>query len=441
MGRYLLSNGGFLYPMIQLIHDKIAQLGLNSHLAFPLAYAALVLGILFVAVVADWVTKRLILRAIGKIIRRTRSRWDNIAFKKGIFSRLSHLTPAVIFYLSAPLLVMEDMSWTQSFAAFVQRVAQIYFVVILALVADATLNTIQRVYRDFEVAKNKPIRSYVQVAKIFLFFVFAVLVLSIILDRSPWAFLTGLGAMAAVIMLIFKDSILGFVASVQISAYDTIHIGDWIEMPKFGADGDVVELSLNTIKVQNWDKTIVSIPTSAVLTDSIKNWRGMSESGGRRIKRHINIDMNTIQFCNEEMLDRFSKIKYIAEYIQKKTEEIQSHNQGIPVDRAFLINGRHLTNFGTFRAYVESYLHHHEQIHDDMTFLVRHLQPTAEGIPIEIYVFTKDTRWPVYEGIQADIFDHILAVVPLFDLRVFQDTSGQNYKIDIVSMPGVAKGN
>jgi miniconductance mechanosensitive channel len=251
-------------------------------------------------------------------------------------------------------------------------------------------------------------------------------VIGTLMNKSPGALITGLGAVSAIILLIFRDSILGFVAGMQLTFNDMVRRGDWIEMPKYGADGDVIDVTLNTVKVQNWDKTVTMIPTYALVSDSFKNWRGMQDSGGRRIKRAINIDMNSVKFCTEEMIERFSKIQYITEYIREKEEELAEYNEVNKFDTSMLVNGRHMTNIGTFRAYIEAYLHHHPKIRQDMTFLIRHLRPTEHGIPIEIYVFSNDIVWAHYESIQADIFDHILAVIPEFDLRVFQRPSGRD---------------
>ena len=269
-----------------------------------------------------------------------------------------------------------------------------------------------------------PIKTVVQVLKLILYSVAAIAVISLLIGQSPSLLLGGLGAMTAVLMLIFKDAILGLVAGIQLSANQMVAPGDWIEMPKYGADGDVLEVALTTVKVKNWDKTITTIPTYALITESFKNWRGMSESGGRRIKRAINIDMGSIRFCDEEMLERFSKVQYIAEYLERKRHEISNWNAERNVDASDPLNGRQLTNLGTFRAYVVAYLRNHPVIHQEMTFLVRHLAPTEHGLPIEIYVFSRDQVWSNYEGIQADIFDHILAIAPAFDLRVYQSPTG-----------------
>jgi len=248
------------------------------------------------------------------------------------------------------------------------------------------------------------------------------------LNKTPIFLLSGVGALAAVMMLIFRDSILGFVAGIQLAANKMVAVGDWIEMPKYGADGDVLEVALTTVKVQNWDKTITTIPTYALISESFKNWRGMAESGGRRIKRSVSLDMSSIKFCDEEMLDRYRKIQYISEYIETKKIELEKFNQATEVDHASLANGRRMTNIGTFRAYVQAYLRNHPEINKDMTFLIRQLPPSENGLPIEIYVFSKDKVWANYEAIQADIFDHILAVVPEFDLRVYQNPTGADFQ-------------
>jgi miniconductance mechanosensitive channel len=259
-----------------------------------------------------------------------------------------------------------------------------------------------------------------------------IVAISIVIDQSPLILLSGLGALTAVILLIFKDSILGLVAGIQLVANDMVRPGDWIEMPKYGADGDVIEITLNTVKVQNWDKTITTIPTYALISDSFKNWRGMQESGGRRIKRAVYVDVSSVRFCTPEMTAKFSRIKVLEEYIARKQAEMREYNEKHGIDDAVLVNGRRMTNLGTFRAYLVEYLKRHPKIHQDMTFLVRHLQPTELGLPIEIYVCSNDQEWSNYEGIQADIFDHIFASLPEFGLRPFQSPTGS----DIASLGG-----
>jgi len=277
---------------------------------------------------------------------------------------------------------------------------------------------------DLPSARRRPIKGYLQLVKILAYVVGIVLMATTILGQSAAGILGGIGAMSAVLLLVFRDSILGVVASFQIGANDLVHLGDWIEMPNYGADGDVIDISLQTIKVQNWDKTISSIPIYALISDSFKNWRGMAESGGRRIKRSVSIDMRSVRFLTQEDIERFRRFSRLRSYLEAKLSEVESYNREHGIDTADSVSGRRLTNLGTFRAYVAAYLRDHPQIHNDMTFLVRHLPPGPTGIPVEIYVFSRDQAWANYEGIQADIFDHLLAVLPEFDLRVFQEPSG-----------------
>jgi miniconductance mechanosensitive channel len=256
----------------------------------------------------------------------------------------------------------------------------------------------------------------------------AILVISNLMGQSPVILLSGIGALSAVVMLVFKDSILGLVAGIQLTSNDMLRVGDWIEMPKYDADGSITDISLNTVKIQNWDKTITTIPTYAMISDSFKNWRGMQNSGGRRIKRSIYIDTNSISFCTPEMIEQFEKIQYLENYILTKQKEINDYNVRYKIDRSSLVNGRALTNIGVFRAYIQAYLEKHPGIHKEMTLMVRQLAPQETGLPIEIYAFTNKTEWAVYEGIQADIFDHILAIAPSFGLRIFQNPTGHDFK-------------
>ena len=270
-------------------------------------------------------------------------------------------------------------------------------------------------------------KSYLQVLKLIVNLFGIIIFVAVLSGNSPFYLLSGIGALTAVLMLIFKDTILSLVSSIQISSNDLFKVGDWVEAPQFGADGDVVDIALHTIKIQNWDKTISIIPTHKLVDSSFKNWRGMSDSGGRRIKRSIKIDMNSIKFCSEEMIQKYKNIKILREYINNKVKEINEHNEENNISIDAQINGRSLTNIGTFRAYIESYLKNNSNIHDGMTFLVRQLSPQSDGVPIEIYVFSNDTNWVNYESIQSDIFDHLLAIIPEFDLRVFQNPTGKDF--------------
>ena len=415
--------------MLRLMNWLIGQ-GLSEDAAGVVARVIAFLLMVVAAYLANLIARRLLLRGIKNLVERTKTVWDDMLLKRHVFDRLSHLAPALVIYAMAPFVGQDPMGGTvrTAMTMILQRAAVVYMTVVGLLVLDALLNALVDIYRTFEEAHKRPIRGFVQAAKIILYAVVGIIVIATIMGRSPNLLLGGLGAMTAVIMLIFKDSILGLVAGIQLSTNEMLHIGDWIEMPKYGADGDVIDISLTTVKVQNWDKTITTIPTYALISDYFKNWRGMSESGGRRIKRSIHIDTTSVKFCTADMLERFKRIKYIKEYIERKLDEINEHNTAEGIDESDLINGRHLTNIGTFRAYVAAYLRHHPKVHQGMTFLVRHLQPTAEGLPIQIYVFSNDQAWANYEAIQADIFDHILAVVPEFDLRVFQNPTGADFK-------------
>jgi miniconductance mechanosensitive channel len=304
----------------------------------------------------------------------------------------------------------------------------IYFASVVAIVISAFLNVLSKVVIATTSAKPVPIKSATQVLKIFVYIILVIVIVSYLLGQRPGAILTGLGAASAIILLIFRDTILGFVGGIQLSAYDMVREGDWISLPKHNVDGTVLDISLTTVKVQNWDKTISTVPTYALVSESLKNWRGMEESGGRRIKRSINIDINSIAFTTKEQLEKFRKIHLLKDYIEKKEEELVKYNEVEKIDNSVLVNGRRQTNLGIFRAYLVAYLRKKPEINNDMTFLVRQLDPTEKGIPMEIYVFSKIQSWAEYEAIQSDIFDHIIASIPEFGLKVFQEPSGADFK-------------
>ncbi|MBT4482548.1 MAG: mechanosensitive ion channel [Candidatus Latescibacteria bacterium] len=406
------------------INDVLIKLGVNSGIVVVLVKVIAGAIIIVLCFVADYITKRLIIRSLTTFVSRTKTTWDDIILKRNVFTRLSHFAPALVIYFLAPF-VLEGYD---QLTAFITNITYIYMIAIGLLVIISFLDAVLEIYRTFEVSRDIPIKVFIQIIKVAVLFTGGILILSTILNRAPLFLLSGLGAITAVLMLIFKDSILGFVAGIQLISNNMVARDDWIEMPNYGADGDVIDISLTTVKVRNWDKTITTIPTYALITDSFKNWRGMQESGGRRIKRAIYIDMTTIKFCTADMLHRFSKIQYITTYIETKEKEIVEHNATLNIDVSSLVNGRHLTNIGTFRAYVVAYLNNHPMISQNMTFLVRQLKLTENGLPIEIYVFCKDKVWANYEAIQADIFDHILAIIPEFDLKVFQNPSGSDFR-------------
>ena len=408
--------------MLSPLHDWLLKWGMSEAGATLLTRLGGVLLVLFVALIANRVIKSVVVRGIARLARWTTLSWDDVVMRHRVLQRVAHLVPAlVIYHFATPVLAGYDQ-----LTAVVRQGALIYMVVIAALAADSVVNVGIEIVRGSRLPRELPVRSIAQVLKLVVYAVTAISVLALVLGRSPLLLLSGLGAMSAVTMLIFKDTILGFVAGIQLSANRMVSRGDWVEMPKHGADGDVLDVGLTTVKVQNWDKTITTIPTYVLIAESFKNWRGMEESSGRRIKRALYIDIGSIRFCDEEMLARFSKIQYIADYLMAKREDIANWNAARGVEPVSLADGRHLTNVGTFRAYVVAYLRHHPMVHQDMTFLVRQLAPTEHGLPIEIYVFSRDQVWSRYEAIQADIFDHLLAVVPEFDLRVFQSPSGRD---------------
>jgi miniconductance mechanosensitive channel len=376
------------------------------------------------------IAKNIILHMLKTAASRTKSNWDDIIIERKVFDRLAYLVPAYIFYWLLPY----ALDNYHEFVKVIMTGIEIYTVVIIMAVFLAFLNAVLHIYQGYEISKSKPIKGYIQVVKIIIYIIGSLTIISMMIGKSPLLLIGGLGAFSAVLLLVFKDTILGLVAGVQLTSNDMLRVGEWISMPKYGADGIVLDISLTTVKVQNWDKTISTIPAYALFTDSFVNWRGMEESGGRRIKRSVNIDMNSIKFCTPEMLKKFERFQYISDYVKNKQAEIEKYNKEHHVDPDLLVNGRRQTNIGVFRAYLEAYLKNNPKIHQSMTFLVRHLQPTEKGLPIEIYVFSKIQEWAEYEAIQADIFDHVLAVIPQFELRVFQNPTGADFKSWVENM-------
>lgn len=408
--------------MTDLVYDCLVNWGMNPDTEGYFPNAILVILAIGLSIIAHFVAKRFILKGLSHIVARTGTRWDDIFLEKNVFGKLSHLVPGVVLYVMIPL----ALDGYERLTALSTSAVVIYMIIIGLLVIDAFLNAVFDIYLTFEVSREIPIKSFIQILKVGIYFVAIIFIISVILNKTPIYFFSGLGAITAILLLIFKDAILGFVAGIQLAANKMVANGDWIEMPKYGADGDVLEVALTTVKVQNWDKTVTTIPTYALISESFKNWRGMQLSGGRRIKRSVYIDINTIKFCTQEMIKRFSEIRYIAEYMESKQIELAEYNAAHQLDALPPANKRQLTNVGTFRAYISHYLKNHPMINQEMTFLVRQLAPTENGLPIEIYVFCKDKVWSNYEAIQSDIFDHILAIIPEFDLKVFQSPAGSD---------------
>lgn len=410
--------------MIELLHHQFLEWGLSKELGEDLAALVALAVVAFIALLAHRLARGPLLSSFAAIIRRTSIFWDDALIEYRVLHRLAHTVPGIIFYHLGPLALKGHPISVN----IIQIAAHVYLVLSVLLAIEALINAGVYIYSRTRTSHAVSIKGPVQFFKIILFLLGSVLVVSILIGQSPLYLLGGLTAMTAVLLLIFRDSILGLVAGIQISVNRMVACGDWIEMPQYGADGDVLDITLTTVKVQNWDKTITTIPTYALISESFKNWRGMQESGGRRIKRAIYLDVGTIKFCDEEMLARFAKIQYITAHIERKKQELAEHNKLNQVDLSHLVNGRRMTNVGTFRAYVRAYLKNHPQVNQEMTFLIRQLAPTSKGLPIEIYVFCKDVVWANYEGIQADIFDHIFAIVPAFDLRVFQEPTGADFR-------------
>lgn len=413
--------------MLTILEEWLTRMGMLTDWAQIIAPAMSIIGILLAGWIGYFLARRPLLALVDKIVGKTSSKIDDYMMQTGFFRRLTLLVPALIIYALSPA----GLRSLPAAVAFIQNLILIYLTVAVFLSLDALLNAVNRTYEDQPVSNQIPIKSFLQGIKIVLVTVSFILIIAIILGKTPFYLLSGLGALTAVLMLIFKDAILGFVAGIQLAANRMVAKGDWISMPQYGADGFVIDVALTTVKVQNWDKTVTTIPTYALINDSFRNWRGMFESGGRRIMRSLNVDISTIQLCTKEMLERYAKIEHIKEYLARKQKEIREYNEEHNIDERSRVNGRRLTNVGTFRAYITAYLRNHPQISREMTFLVRQLEPTEHGLPIQIYVFSAETSWTDYEAIQADIFDHLLAVAPEFDLRIFQNPSGVDVKTAI----------
>ncbi len=374
---------------------------------------------LLLCVLSYFVAKRLLVRFLSYAAKRSKTSWDDVLVEEGVFRHLPYLAPAAVVYLAA--------SSYPAIEVPIQRITLAYIAVNVIVLLDRMLNTGLVLYRRTPLAKQRPIKGYVQVAKIFVFIIGGIVAISLLINQSPWTFLGGLTAMTAVLLLIFRDTILSFVASIQINTNDMVRVGDWIQMDKYEANGDVIDMALNTVKVQNWDKTITTIPTYKLVEDSFKNWRGMQETGARRIARSLMLDQGTVRYLEPDEIQELKKIDLLRDYLEAKEKEIAEYHAERDIDiTKEPLNGRRLTNIGTFRAYVANYLKDHPRIRQDMIQIVRQLEPTPKGLPLQIYGFADTTAWVEYEGIQSDIFDHLIAATPKFDLRVFQEPSGRD---------------
>ena len=395
--------------------EKFNILFQNQYLLFML--------IIIIGIFSYLFTRYLLLNWIFRIFRKTSNNFDDILIKTGFFDRLSYAVPIVIIYVV--------MDYFSTYPSILYRIVLSLIIIAVISSVNAFINSINEFYLNSNLSKRLSIKSYLQILKLIINILGAIIFIASLIGKSPIYLLSGIGALTAVLMLIFKDTILSFISSIQITSNDLFKVGDWVEAPQFNADGDVIDIALHTIKIQNWDKTITVIPTHKLIDSSFKNWRGMSDSGGRRIKRAIQIDMNSVKFCDDRMISKFSKIDIISDYIDSKIKDIGKYNQSKNSSDS-LLNGRALTNIGTYRKYISSYLTNSSNINKDMTFLVRQLSPTSNGLPIEIYVFSNNTDWIEYEEIQSDIFDHLIASIKEFDLVLFQNPTGNDFKNKIL---------
>lgn len=410
----------------QWINSYLIKWGLVRDSANIWDNLIVLLLVIAVTVGIDYTCRYIFLGLFKRFAKRTRNQWDDLIVERKIINKLMHLIPAILVYIMLPLAL--PRAEMPTLLGILQMVCSIYIVAVILRFINAALNLLLEIYNRKEAFKNKPLKGFVQIIQVLVFFVGFIIIISILIGKSPATLFAGLGASAAILMLVFKDTILGFVAGIQLSANDMLRPGDWITMTKYGADGTVIEVTLNSIKVRNFDNTITMIPPYALVSDSFQNWRGMQESGGRRVKRSINIDMNSVRFCTPEMLDKFRKISLLTEYIDTKQQELERYNKEHNIDGSIKVNGRRQTNLGVFRAYLVNYLKSNPNVNKDLTCMVRQLQPTEKGIPMELYFFAATTVWIPYEGIQSDVFDHILAVLPEFDLQVFQEVSGSDLR-------------
>lgn len=404
------------------LENWLADSGVSSSAAPYLVLLILFLGLLVVSAICFYLIRFLVVGMINAILLKTTSTWDDMLVEHKVFNKAAHIVPAFLFKLLMPFVFLRF----ERFLPLISKLTDSYIILVVIIVLVAFLKALEHVLVKSEALRDKPVASYFQLLRIIIYIAGSILIMSILLGKSPIYFLSAFGAMTAIILLIFKDTILGLVASVQISANDMVRVGDWVEMPKYNADGDVIAMNLHTVKVQNWDKTITTIPSYYFITDSFKNWRGMEESGGRRIKRAIYINLGSVKFVDPELRERFKRFYLVKDYVERRQQEIEEYNRTHEIDTTELINGRRMTNIGVFRRYGMAYLEKHKRIRQDMPLLVRQLPPQEHGLPLEIYCFTATTAWTEYEEIQSDIFDHLISAARHFDLEVFQAASGKD---------------
>lgn len=407
-----------------LLYDYLVYLGIPETVSKYLNMLALLIVLLVAVSILDYIIRKILRGAFSQFATKSKTKFDDILITNKAPRNIAHIIPLLIVIEFVPT-VFYDFP---VFEDFIKKGLEVFAIVLILWIVRSLLNTLKDYLKTLPRLKDKPTDSYMQVFMIFAWVAGIMSAIAIVAKIDFIDFLTGLGAASAIILLIFKDTILGFVASIQVSINDMVRIGDWITFEKYGADGDVIEITLATVKVQNFDKTITTIPTYALISDSFKNWRGMSDSGGRRIKRALFIKQNSIKYLIESEVEKLKKIQLIAPYLETRQNDIKSHNDKNNADKELLINGRNLTNFGVFRKYIDSYLNAHSAINKDMMIMVRQLAPTTQGIPLEIYAFSSDKRWANYEYIIADVFDHLIAALPYFELEIFELPNNSTFK-------------
>lgn len=405
-------------------HSYLADLGASEQWNDYLTLALDIIIVIGLSLLVDFIARKVILRVVGRYVRRSKNNYDDILLEKRVFRSLAHLLPSLVIYYSIPYLFDESVA----LVGVLQKLTIIYMIITFISVGHKFLKALEYIGLNSPRFEGKPVSSYIQVGMIVMYIAGGVFIISNLMDKSATTILTTFGAATAIILLIFRDTILGLVASIQIAGNDMVRIGDWVSMPKYGADGDVIEINLTTVKIRNWDKTITTVPTYAFISDSFKNWRGMISQGVRRIKRSINVDIQTVKFVDDELFQKLLKVERIRNYLKERSEDIAKSNSEKKVDKSLLINGRHLTNIGVFRVYIEAYIAEHPNVAKDQTMMVRQLQPTEMGIPLEIYCFSNDIEWLNYEKIQSDVMDHLLASIKEFELEIFQNPSGTDFR-------------
>ncbi len=410
--------------LINWTNETLGAAGLEGNSQMYIRTIVLLTAAVGISFVLWWLTRKILIEVIHGVAHKSKTKWDDYLVKNKVFSAIAHLVP----FLFLDFMIQTVFSSFPRIAEFLIMATDIVIIIIVLYVIIRTLNTAKDVLVEKPRLKDKPIESYFQLAKIVFRGLFIILIISVAFKIEPLVILTSMGALTAILILVFKDTILGFVGSIQLAANDMVRIGDWITMEKYGADGDVIEINLATVKVQNFDKTITTIPTYSFISDSFKNWRGMLDSDGRRIVRSIHIKIHSIKFCSPELLSKIGEIELIRDYIDQKEGEILDYNKENEINKSVLLNGRNQTNIGIFRYYIQQYLEQNPAINDSMTLMVRQLDPSDKGVPIQLYTFTKTHDWVEYELIMADIFDHLLAAVPFFDLEVFEQPAGSDMR-------------